>query len=106
MVEVETATLRILRQIEHTQAEHTDRLDAMIQELGSLRMEIRTLSGREPEKINHVMSLIHTIARGRGPALVAASPALRLRLVEASEAITDRMTRADTLSIIARTLPN
>jgi tetratricopeptide (TPR) repeat protein len=65
-----------------------------------------SLSGDEPEKVNRVVSLIHTIARDRGPALVAASPALRLRLVEAAEAVTDRMTRADTLSIIARTLSN
>jgi tetratricopeptide (TPR) repeat protein len=60
--------------------------------------------GDGPEKVNRVISLIHTIARD--PALVAASPALRLRLVEAAEAITDQMTRADTLWIIARTLPN
>jgi hypothetical protein len=31
---------------------------------------------------------------------------LRRRLVEAAEAVTDRMTRADLPSIIARALPN
>jgi hypothetical protein len=65
-----------------------------------------TLTGDEQEKVNRLVSLIHTIVRDRGPALVAASPALRLRLVDAAEAVTDRMTRADMLSIIARTLPN
>src|SRR5262249_40860414 len=51
-----------------------------------------------------VVSLIHTIARGRGPTLAAASPTLRLRLVEAAEAVSDPITRADMLSIVVRTL--
>ena len=65
-----------------------------------------TLSGDEQEKGDRVASLIRTIARYRGPALAAAAPTLRLRLVDAAEAVPDRMTRADMLSIIARTLPN
>jgi tetratricopeptide (TPR) repeat protein len=66
-----------------------------------------SLSRDEPEKVNRrVVSLIQAIARDRGPALVAASAALRLRLLEAAEAVTDQITRADMLSIIARTLPD
>jgi hypothetical protein len=51
--------------------------------------------------------LIHTIVdNGRGKALVAASPTLRVRLVEAAEAITERLGRAEMMSAIARALPS
>ncbi len=42
----------------------------------------------------------------RAYGVVAASPALRVRLVEAAETITERLGRAEMLSAIARTLPN
>jgi hypothetical protein len=38
--------------------------------------------------------------------LVTASLALRVRLLEGTEAITDRLGRAEMLSVIARALPN
>jgi hypothetical protein len=51
--------------------------------------------------------LIHAIAdNGRGTVLVAASPSLRLQLLEAADTITNRVGRAEMLTIIARALPN
>jgi hypothetical protein len=46
------------------------------------------------------------IAGGQGSALLAASPQLGVRLVEAAETVTDRLDRADLLAAIARALPN
>jgi len=65
-----------------------------------------TVSGDEREKVNRVVLQIHRIAGDRGSELVAASPTLGVRLVEAAQAVTNPMTRADVLLIIARTLPN
>jgi hypothetical protein len=80
---------------------------------------------RDNEKWNtaRLVSLIHVIVdNDRGKVLVAASPTLRIRLVEATEAITQagltpgkvridplwppRGQAAEVLSAIARALPN
>jgi hypothetical protein len=54
-----------------------------------------------------LVSLIRAIASNdRGMVLVAASPSLRLRLVEAAEAITERVGRAEMPSVIAQALPD
>jgi tetratricopeptide (TPR) repeat protein len=66
-----------------------------------------TLSSNDKGKTASPVMLIHAIAdNGRGTVLVAASPSLHLRLLEAADTITDRVGRAEMLTIIARALPN
>jgi hypothetical protein len=66
-----------------------------------------TISDNDKWKTTRLFSLIHTIVdNGWGKALVAASPTLRIRLVEAAEAITERLGRAEMMSVIARALPS
>jgi hypothetical protein len=65
-----------------------------------------TLSGDERLKELRLVMLIHRIGKSpHGQALVATSPALRLRLLKAAQALPDRMNRASALSDIARMLP-
>jgi tetratricopeptide (TPR) repeat protein len=65
------------------------------------------LSGDEQGKANRVIQVIRTIAdNDRGHGVVAASPALRTRLLEATEVIADPLGQAEMLSVIARALPN
>jgi tetratricopeptide (TPR) repeat protein len=66
-----------------------------------------TISDDEKAKEFRLTSLIGTIAQNDPlRALVAARPSLRLRLLEAVQAIPDRLDRAAALSVIARALPN
>jgi tetratricopeptide (TPR) repeat protein len=66
-----------------------------------------TLSSNDKGKTASPVMLIHAIAdNGRGTVLVAASPSLRLQLLEAADTITNRVGRAEMLTIIARALPN
>jgi hypothetical protein len=89
-----------------------------------------TLSDKEKWKTSHLVSMIRLIVdNGRGTVLMAASPTVRIRLVEAAEAITEigvtrgkkpadpvwnpvdplwppRAQAAEMLSVIARALPN
>jgi len=58
-------------------------------------------------KAGLLISLFRAIAyNDRGKALVASSPSLHLRLLEAADAITERLGRAEMLSVIAPMLPN
>jgi tetratricopeptide (TPR) repeat protein len=82
-----------------------------------------TISDNEKSKTTRLVSLIHLIVdNGQGKVLVAASPILRIRLVEAAEVITEtgiapgkdlvdplwppRGQAAEVLSAVARALPN
>lgn len=65
-----------------------------------------TISGNEESRLVSLIRRIVIVDNGRGKSLVAASPTLRIRLVEAAEAITEPLDRVEMLSAIARALPN
>jgi hypothetical protein len=65
------------------------------------------MAGEERRKAFKLTSLIHVIAdNGRGSAMIAASPPLGTRLLEAAQAITEGLDRAQIMSVIARSLPD
>jgi tetratricopeptide (TPR) repeat protein len=66
-----------------------------------------SMAGEDPRKQFKLTSLIHWIAdNGRGRAMMAASPSLGIRLLEAAQAITEGLDRAEILAVIARSLPD
>jgi hypothetical protein len=63
------------------------------------------LSSDEAWKASRLFSTIHAFAdSGRG--VMVASPSLRVRLLEAAQAATEQLGRAEMLSVVARALPN
>jgi tetratricopeptide (TPR) repeat protein len=65
------------------------------------------MSSNDKRKTASPATLIRAVTyNDRGTVLIAALPSLRLRLLEAADTITDRVGRAEMLSIIARALPN
>jgi tetratricopeptide (TPR) repeat protein len=65
-----------------------------------------TISSNEESRLVSLIRMIVIVDNDRGKALAAASLTLRIRLVEAAEAITEPLDRAEMLSAIARALPN
>jgi tetratricopeptide (TPR) repeat protein len=68
-----------------------------------------SMAGEDRNKPFKLTSLIHWITdngRGRGRAMMAASPSLGIRLLEAAQAITEGLDRAEILAVIARSLPD
>jgi hypothetical protein len=66
-----------------------------------------TLSGDDQRNAAYLVSLIRLIVdNDGGKALVVVSPSLRTRLLEAAEAVTERVGRAEMMLAIARTMPN
>jgi hypothetical protein len=65
-----------------------------------------SMAGDERSRAFKLTSLVHLIAdNGRGSAMIAASPPLGSRLLEAAEAIPGGLDRAAVLSVIAPSLP-
>jgi tetratricopeptide (TPR) repeat protein len=66
-----------------------------------------SMAGEDRNKPFKLTSMIHLIAdNGRGRAMMAASPSLGIRLLEAAQAITEGLDRAEILAVIARSLPD
>jgi hypothetical protein len=66
-----------------------------------------SMAGEDRRMQFKLTSIIHRIAdNGRGSARIATSPSLGIRLLEATQAITEGLDRAEMLSVIARSLPD
>jgi tetratricopeptide (TPR) repeat protein len=81
----------------------------LIQDAAATFVEALTASmaGEDRRKAFKLIPMIHLIAdNGRGSAMIAASPSLGIRLLEAAQAITEGLDRAQILSDIAQSLPD